>query len=165
MRWTKSLQRHFAKIIVRLFGRVMAFVFLTLCQANNVEAQDLSSTPGSSLSLADEQLKSQELIFHITDFGINQGWEEKLQVGDSFSKDRNRVFPELNDKSGAQLLVPMPSDHDLASQSQAQLADNIAFKLLDRIRDARKKGTAEFEIQIVQHINTSGYFDPCRSSG
>lgn len=82
-----------------------------------------------------------------------------MKVGDPFDVKQNRVFPQLNGRSGAQLLLPMPQDRDLDSMSDGVLADHIAIQLIDRVREARAKGIGEFEIQLVQNINTKGYFD------
>src|SRR6185436_19239165 len=43
--------------------------------------------------------------------------------------------------------------------SDGVLADHIAIQLIDRVREARANGIGEFEIQLVQNINTKGYFD------
>jgi hypothetical protein len=107
-----------------------------------------------SASLADG-----DLLFHITDFGINQHLSSRMKVGDPFSEKHNRVFPDLNGTKGAQLLIPMPPDRDLDSMSEAQLADQIAGRLIERVQQARAKGIGEFEIQLIQNINTKGYFD------
>jgi hypothetical protein len=120
-----------------------------------ISAQD--PTPANSTVPYD----SQNLTFHVTDFGINQPWTERLKVGDPFN-GLNRVFPELDKYPGSQLVVPMPSDYDLKILSETQLKDRIASQLLDCVHDARTKGITEFEIQLVQHVNSAGYFDPTR---
>lgn len=101
--------------------------------------------------------RDQDLIFHITDFGINQPWNRRWKIGDSFSDQHNRVFPELNSWPGAQILIQMPEDIELDRMDEKHWADLIASTLIDKVRTARANGTTEFEIQIVENMRGGAY--------
>lgn len=105
-----------------------------------------------------------ELVFHISDFGINQLWTEKMKVGNPFLGEHNRVFPELNatGRQGSQILIPMPSDEDMRNMSDTDLSDRIAKDLIEAVNRAHDNGIVAFEIQLVQNINKKGYFAPWR---
>ena len=115
--------------------------------------------------------KDQPITIHITDFGINQYWSESMRVGDSFANPvfdnpdagfHNRAYPELDTQSGSQILIPMPSDKNMRSLSDAELTNRITQGLIKSVDQARKKGVTEFEIQLIQNVRTPGYFDPSR---
>lgn len=101
--------------------------------------------------------RDQDLVFHITDFGINQPWNHSWKTGDSFSEQHNRVFPELNSRPGAQILIQMPEDSELDRLGEKHWADLIASTLIDKVRAARANGTTEFEIQIVENMRGGAY--------
>jgi hypothetical protein len=159
MRCTTSSRRPFAKIAIRLLAVVVACASLTVCEAN-VEAAEPLSTSGSSSSLNGDQLNAQELLFHITDFGINQPWDRSTKIGDPFGGSLNRVYPELNNKPGAQILVQMPEDSELDRLDGKHWADLVASTLVDKVRAARAQGTTEFEIQIVENMRWGAYALP-----
>lgn len=102
-------------------------------------------------------IRDQDLTFHVTDFGINQPWNRIWKTGDSFSKDHNRVYPELNNKPGAQILIQMPEDSELDQVGEKHWADLIASTLVEKVRAARALGTTEFEIQIVENMRGGAY--------
>ena len=101
------------------------------------------------------------ITFHITDFGINQLWTDKIKVGDPFLAEHNRLYPELNStgRKGSQILIPMPNDKELKDLSEKELSNKIAIDLTNAVNRARKNGITNFEIQLVQNINTAGYPD------
>ena len=159
MRCATSSQRPFAKITTRLLAVVVVYASLTICQAN-VEGAEPLSTSGSLSSLDGNQLSTQELFFHITDFGINQPWDGSTKIGDPFGASLNRVYPELNNKPGAQILVQMPEDSELDQLDEKHWADLIASTLVEKVRAARCQGTTEFEIQIVENMRWGAYALP-----
>lgn len=112
------------------------------------------------VNLRAQQSSDEYLIFHITNFGINQLWTEQMKVGNPFLGEHNRVFPELNNtgRQGSQILLPMPTDEEM-KLSDLELTDLISNKLQSAVTRARNNGIKEFEIQLVQNINTMGYAD------
>ena len=106
-----------------------------------------------------------DLIFHLTDFGINQ-WDKNLRTGQDFGVVKsaggvvNTVYPDLcSGRPGcaAQILVVMP---DVARPGSALLTDlRPQFKqaILDKVAAARRQGIREFEIQLIQNIDTKTY--------
>ena len=110
---------------------------------------------GRSAFCAD--LRDQDLVFHVTDFGINQQpGNSTREISDSFN-EQNRVFPELNNKPGAQILVPMPEDSRLDSVGEKHWADLLASSIIEKVRVARTQGTTEFEIQITENMRWYAY--------
>lgn len=101
------------------------------------------------------------ITVYITDFGINQ-WHDQLRLGDDFTHATNQVLPQI-DRRG-QILVPMPADRELATLSDEELTQRIAHVVQDRLRAAihSPQPVTTFEIQLVQNINTAGYFDDQR---
>jgi hypothetical protein len=159
MRCTTSSQKPFAKVTTRFLAVVVACASLTFCQAN-VEAAEPLSTSGLLSSVNGDQLRTQELLFHITDFGINQPWEQSAKIGDPFGENLNRVYPELNNKPGAQILVQMPEDSELDRLDPKHWADLVASTLVEKVHAAREQGTTEFEIQIVENMRWGAYALP-----
>ncbi|HFE36828.1 MAG TPA: hypothetical protein ENK06_00230 [Gammaproteobacteria bacterium] len=118
---------------------------------------------------------SDDLVFHITDFGINQPWNENMEIGDPFIAESARIYPELNSsgRSGSQILIPMPSDQELKklrnevkympkSEVDNYIANIFSQKLMHAVNRARENGVTEFEIQIVQNVTKKGYFSSSR---
>jgi len=150
-------------ITIRLFAGLVAIACLVFCKTSVAAGDPLSTT--SFLSAADDdQLASQELIFHITDFGINQPWSQNTKTGDPFNGSLNRVYPELDNKPGAQIVVQMPEDSELDRVDQKHWADLIASTLVDKVRTARSQGTTEFEIQIVENMRWGAYALPSQQN-
>ncbi len=102
-------------------------------------------------------VREQDLVFHVTDFGINQPWDRKWKTGDSFGAQHNRVYPELNGKPGAQILIQMPEDSVLDRVGEKHWADLVASTLVEKVNAARASGTTEFEIQIVENMRGGAY--------
>ena len=111
------------------------------------------------------------LTFHISDFGVNQYWSDQLEVGQDFvapdpadpeAKFHNRAFSALDGRRGAQILIPMPADADLASHSMADLSQKMELALVRQIDGARESGVREFEIQLVENVTPVGYFEQDR---
>ncbi|HQO79007.1 MAG TPA: hypothetical protein PLG17_10915, partial [Thermodesulfobacteriota bacterium] len=109
---------------------------------------------------------------HISDFGINQYWRPDMRVGDDFYNDpsrsdrtHNQVFGDLHkvvrevlgDRAKSQILIPMPDDSVISSG--ADLESQIYNDLKRTISEAIGNGNYDYEFQLVQHINTQGYFD------
>ncbi len=142
--------------MTRFLAVIVTCASLTVCQTN-VEAEEPPSTSGSLSPVGDDQLRSQDLVFHVTDFGINQLWSENLRVGDPFPEKQARVFRELDGTQGAQILIPMPTDKELDEIPVARLADYFASKLAEQVNRARAKGVTTFEIQMLENISKTGY--------
>jgi tetratricopeptide (TPR) repeat protein len=102
---------------------------------------------------------SQTVLIHVSDFGINQPWNSNMQVGDPFQPGQNNLYL-LRDKR-SQILLPMPSDERMAI-SAAELSQVIGNPLLQDIDRKLGQHVSEFEIQILQHVNSLGYVDPAR---
>lgn len=122
---------------------------------------------GASAAFADLSPRRQaDIIFHITDFGINQ-WDERLETGQDFGVEKsekrqvNMVHPELCDSGqegcDAQILIVMPNIKDFKRLSAEELEHQITKTLIKKVRAARRNGTNEFEIQLVQNIDTVTY--------
>src|SRR5262245_8595975 len=82
------------------------------------------------------------LTFHISDFGVNQHWSRDLRVGQDFvaadpahpdKSFHNRAFPALDARPGAQILIPMPTDAELANRSATEISKEIVSELMRRI--------------------------------
>lgn len=105
-----------------------------------------------------------ELTFHLIDLGINQAWDDRMQVGDTFvtgPEGHGQVFAAPPRPTG-QVLVPMLDDERLRTLSHEALVAEIAGPLRERIRNDIANGVHEFEIQFVQNINSYGYPWPHR---
>ncbi len=115
--------------------------------------------PQSVMANQDPIVIPEQITIYITDFGINQ-WNDRLRLGADFTWAANHVFPEL--PSAAQILVPMPPDHEFDRMSATQLTQYITTAVSDKIDAALHDGIVTFEVQFVQNINTRGYVDPGR---
>ncbi len=125
-----------------------------LLRAKKLFAEDLAKTMEITPAGV---LKS--VVLNITDFGINQ-WKPELKTGDDLSQAKNRVFSDIS-KSG-QILIAMPKDSDFNRLAREQLTQQIYEKVIARVDGGLAAGTTNFEMQIVQNINTGGYVDPKR---
>ena len=112
-----------------------------------------------------------DIIFHITDFGINQ-WKASYVSGQnfgntSFDKDTaNRVHTKLCANNGgcnAQILLVMPELKREGKIDHAELKAELKAILQKKI-DAAIANHQEFEIQLVQYIDTDGNFDELRQA-
>ncbi len=124
-----------------------------------VAALTWSAMTGVSAS-ANEGGTDSGIVIHVTDFGINQ-WRPELAMGGSLEKAANRLFAP--DAGVVGIAVPMPPDAMFNSVSPLALRAQIAKAVKGRIRKALARGEgSEFEVQIIQNINTLGYTDPAR---
>lgn len=119
----------------------------------------LSMVLAPGVSRAQEGIRKRTIVLYVTDFGINQ-WSEKLLLGADFRLARHQVFPEL--PPAAQILAPMPDDQRFVSMSDQQLSREIATAVGDRIQRGVEMGLDTFEVQLVQNVNTGGYFSKDR---
>ncbi len=73
----------------------------------------------------------------------------------------NRVHTELcgGGNCNAQILLVMPHNDRFKKMSHAELKAELQTQLQLKIDQAIASGTKEFEIQLVQNINTRGNFD------
>jgi len=117
-----------------------------------------------SIYAVDSPLNKQELLFHITDYGMNQYWRKNEKIGDPFNSEQHSLFPELHDKFGAQILVPMPEDRVLDRLDENQWAQRIASILISKVHSARLQGTTEFEIQLVENMGLIAYEYPSQQN-
>ena len=103
---------------------------------------------------------SKNLAIYVSDFGINQ-WKPELKMFDDFSHAKASVVPNLPKQS--QILVPMPPDqHFPKSPAEHQ---QLTLKIFEGLKQRIGEGKLEtYEIQIVQNINTAGYFAPWRQN-
>ena len=133
---------------------VLLFITGAFWLAADASLADLPTTPGEA-----------DIVFHVTDFGINQ-WNENYQTGADFSKVAgnkipNRVHTDLcgGGTCNAQILLVMPDNDRLEKMSHAELKFELQSQLQRKVDLAIASGTDKFEIQLVQNINTNGNFD------
>lgn len=100
-----------------------------------------------------------QIVFYVTDFGINQ-WKSGLKTGDDFSHASNKVFPNMS--RNGQVLIVMSPDHEFREMTREKLTQTIFNTIKSRIDEGLAAGNTIFEIQLVQNINTKGYFNPIR---
>ena len=129
-------------------------VLLFIAGAFNASAANLPATPGEA-----------DIVFHVTDFGINQ-WHENYRSGADFSavaggKTPNRVHTDLcnGGTCDSQILLVMPDNARLKKMTHQQLKSELKAQLQQKVDLAIRGNTKEFEIQLVQNINTRGNFD------
>lgn len=133
----------------------LTFVIIAVFAPAGAARAELPTTPGEA-----------DIVFHVTDFGINQ-WHEAYRTGADFGevaggKKPNRVHTNLCARNGAcdaQVLLVMPANERLAEMSHAELKAELRTQLQQKVEAAIANGRREFEIQLVQNINSYGYAD------
>jgi hypothetical protein len=103
--------------------------------------------------------KDRQLDIYLTDLGINQ-WDPGMTWFQDFSTNvKQHVVPDV--KPEGQILIPMPADEDLPKtpQERAQWVQALAGQLAQHIAENADVTGGRYEIQMVQNINTLGYFD------
>ena len=127
----------------------------------------LSLVPAIAVADLPERPGYAGIIFHITDFGINQ-WYIDYQTGQNFGPRNhdgvtpNRVYTDIcgGGSCAAQILLVMPKNTVFDGMSHTERKADLSAQLRRNVDLAIKNGAREFEIQLVQHINNFGYADP-----
>jgi tetratricopeptide (TPR) repeat protein len=110
-----------------------------------------SSVPASS---------NKNVTLYITDFGINQ-WRPGLKTGDDFSQKRGVVS---GIQRVGQILIVMPDDREFKRITKEELTSRIFESMKSRVDGGLASKNRHFELQLVQNINTWGYFDKDRQN-
>jgi len=129
---------------------------------------------GAALVSLSVSAQGQVVSVTITDWGINQwerhidieAWSDSRQMGADFSKFATNVeVPTGADIYGisttgaaGQILIPMPPDADIERLGKAGLRDLIRTTVEHRISQGLAQNQTNFEIRLVQNINSKGYF-------
>lgn len=110
--------------------------------------------PGVDTYVARGWGAARQLSVVVTDFGI-ENWNRELRMfGDFKHAASASVIPGLP-KEG-QILIPMPEALPRTEAGRHTLELDIARGIIKRIETG---GLAQYEVRLVQNINTLGYFD------